>query len=190
MSWFYSPGRAPRWCVRRLPRPPGPAIDRLMSRTPCPTIPKPRSKRAWTRRCRGTGRRRSRSIAGARALAQPRRVQPPPPALRDPLQAASPLLRHQLPQRPAARCRTNRPSSSTTRCSSGSSRTTSISVPMSRWSATASTTSRSRSATRCSSRPTHPPLDAERVARLRDLLRQYRAAPRAFPTARRRSGWR
>ena len=37
-----------------------------------------------------------------RALAQPRRFQPPAPALRDPFQAQPPLSRHQLPQRPAA----------------------------------------------------------------------------------------
>ena len=110
---------------------------------------------------RGLDQERSRNWAGGhrdlsrgpRALAQPRRFQPPPPALRDPFQAEPPLLRRQLPNillrlphdqavelydEVLERIQSNYVDP----------------VPLEPWSATASTTSRSPSATRSSSRPT------------------------------------
>ena len=88
-----------------------------------------------------------------------------------------------------SRCRRTRPRSSTTRCSSGSSPITSIACPSSPWSATASTTSKSRSAIRCSSRPTRPP---PRPIASRDsgTSSDSTARPSPSPTARTRSGWR
>ena len=112
---------------------------------------------------------------GARTLAQPRRVQPPAPALRDPLQAHPPLPRHQLPQRPAPPAA--RPGRRALRRGP---RAHPDELRRSRaaraaWSATDSTTSRSPCATRSSSRPTRRRPRPSASTWLRETLRQYRA---------------
>ena len=100
---------------------PGPAAIRAgRPRRGPPAGPRPRA-------ARGTGRRRSRSTRRrSSSWPEPDRVPPSAPALRDPLPARPPLPGPELPQRPAPAPPRQGARRSTTRCSSGSRRTTSI----------------------------------------------------------------